>query len=118
MFTLRTGIAAFVLTMTALPVIAQDHAMESNAGYKAAMEKMHKAMPMEFTGDADADFARMMIPHHQGAIDVAKVELKHGKDAMLRSMAQDMIEMQEKEIAGLNEFLAKHEIAKKHGGKH
>jgi uncharacterized protein (DUF305 family) len=108
MLTLRTGITALLLSFTALPALAADQPSESTAGYKAAMEKMHKAMPMEFTGDADTDFAHMMIPHHQGAIDVAKVELAHGKDPMLRKMAQDMIDMQEKEIAALKDFLAKH----------
>lgn len=105
----RTGVAVLALSLASLPALAADHATASTTDYKAAMEKMNKAMPMEFTGDADADFASMMIPHHQGAIDAAKVELEHGKDPMLRTMAEDMITMQEKEIAALNTFLAKHD---------
>jgi uncharacterized protein (DUF305 family) len=48
-----------------------------------------------------------MIPHHQGAIDMAKVELAHGKDAELRKMAQKIVDDQEKEIAQMQEWLKK-----------
>ena len=50
----------------------------------------------------------MMMPHHQGAIDMAKVELQFGKDQQLRAMAQMIIDAQEKEIAEFKEWLAKH----------
>lgn len=57
----------------------------STDGYKAAMDKMHTAMvSIEPPGNADVDFARGMIPHHQAAIDMAKVELANGKDAEMR----------------------------------
>ena len=56
---------------------------------------MEKA-PM--TGDPDHDFAAMMIPHHQGAVDMAKVELLYGKDPVLRRLAQEIIVTQEQEI--------------------
>ena len=49
--------------------------------YMAAMQTMHKDMMVDYTGDADVDFVRGMIPHHQGAIDMAKVELAYGKDS-------------------------------------
>jgi uncharacterized protein (DUF305 family) len=60
------------------------------------------------SGDPDIDFAQMMIPHHQGAIDMARVELETGKDPQLRQMAQKVIEDQEREIAMLKDWLAKH----------
>ena len=65
-----------------------------------AMTLMNRGMenaPM--TGDPDHDFAAMMIPHHQGAVDMAKVELLYGKDPALRRLAQEIIVTQEQEIA-------------------
>ena len=72
-------------------------------GFRAMMNdavaRMHEAMNVPFTGDADRDFARMMIPHHQGAIDMALVELRHGKDERLKRLAQEIIVSQQQEIA-------------------
>jgi uncharacterized protein (DUF305 family) len=64
-----------------------------------AVKRMHAEMHVPFTGDADRDFARMMIPHHQGAIDMALVELRYGKDERLRRLAQEIIVAQQQEIA-------------------
>jgi len=63
-----------------------------------AIARMHVAMHVPFTGDADRDFARMMIPHHQGAIDMALVELRYGKDERLKRLAQEIIVSQKQEI--------------------
>lgn len=74
----------------------------------AAMDKMSKDMaaaPM--TGDADKDFVAMMIPHHQGAIDMARFELANGKDPVLRKLAQDVVAAQEKEIAEMKGWQAR-----------
>ena len=68
---------------------------------------MHKDMDIAFTGDADADFARGMIPHHQGAIDMAKIVLQYGKDPEIRKLAQDVVNAQEAEIKFMREWLAK-----------
>jgi hypothetical protein len=76
--------------------------------YEEAMDRMHRGMAVTPSGDADVDFARMMIPHHQGAIDMARVELAQGKDPALRAMAQDIIKAQEGEIATLKDWLGKH----------
>ncbi len=67
-----------------------------------ATDRMHAAMDMPFTGDADKDFARMMIPHHQGAIDMAIAELRYGKDQRLKRLAQEIIVEQQQEIAVLH----------------
>ncbi len=74
--------------------------------YKAANAKMHKDMAIRFTGDADKDFAAGMIPHHQGAIDMAKTAIKHGKDPEVRKLAEEIVAAQEKEIARLKAILA------------
>ena len=63
-----------------------------------AMERMHKDMNIVPTGNPDRDFAAMMIPHHQGAIDMAKVELQFGKNPVLRRLAQGIIVEQLQEI--------------------
>jgi len=71
-------------------------------GFRGMMDdataRMHAAMHVPFTGDADRDFARMMIPHHQGAIDMAIAELRYGKDERLKRLAQEIIVSQQQEI--------------------
>jgi uncharacterized protein (DUF305 family) len=80
----------------------------STDGYKAAMDKMHTDMMIEYSGNADVDFVRGMIPHHQGAIDMAKVELANGKDPEIRKLAEGVIAAQEAEIAKMQDWLAAH----------
>jgi len=63
-----------------------------------AMDRMHKDMAISPSGDPDRDFAAMMIPHHQGAVDMAKVELQFGKNPVLRRLAQGIIVEQLQEI--------------------
>ncbi len=78
---------------------------DSTKDFKTAHMKMMHDMMMEFSGDADVDFVRGMIPHHQGAIEMAKVQLEHGKDPELRKLAQTIISDQEKEIAQMQDWL-------------
>ena len=82
----------------------------STEGYKAAMNKMHADMMIEYSGDADADFVRGMIPHHQGAIDMAKVELANGKDPEIRKLAEAVVTAQEAEIKQMQDWLAAHPV--------
>jgi len=65
----------------------------------AAMQQMMTAMDGTPTGDVDADFAAMMIPHHKGAIAMAQAELKAGRNEQLRRLAQEIIITQQQEIA-------------------
>lgn len=76
--------------------------------YAVVMDKMHKSMMIESTGDADVDFMRGMIPHHQGAIDMAKIALKEGKDPVVRKLAQEIIKTQESEISLMQNWLKTH----------
>jgi uncharacterized protein (DUF305 family) len=69
--------------------------------------KMMRDMRQTFTSNADIDFVNGMIPHHQGAIDVAKVQMKYGKDAETRKLAEKIIADQEKEIAQMKAWLRK-----------
>lgn len=92
---------------------AGDHAGHSGAsGGETPSSQLHAIMmrsmkDMSTTGDVDRDFAALMIPHHQGAIDMARIELQHGKDDELKAMARAIVDAQAKEI----------EVLKKHTGK-
>ena len=79
----------------------------SSKAFAQANATMHKGMAITYTGKADVDFARGMIAHHQGAIDMAKVELEFGTDPDLRALAQDVIKAQETEIIRMKDWLAK-----------
>ncbi len=79
----------------------------STRAFKDANAKMHKDMDVAYSGDADVDFVRGMIPHHQGAIDMARVVLAHGKDPEIRKLAEAVVRDQEKEVAQMREWLRK-----------
>ena len=81
----------------------------STKAFKAIDAKMHKdMMAAGYTGDADVDFLRNMIPHHQGAVDMANVVLKYGTDADVRMLAGDVVKAQENEIRWMKNWLMKH----------
>lgn len=92
------------------------------AEFRQAMEKMHHNMMIDYTGDADVDFARGMIPHHQGAIDMAVVELRSGKNQEMHKLSSDIVNSQSQEIAVLQRWLDAHPAApapdRKHSHEH
>ena len=109
------ALSAALLSIALLqPSLAEDmpgmktKASPADQGYMAAMGAMMKAMRVKPTGDADRDFVIMMLPHHQGAVDMAKVELQYGSDPQMRQLATDIVAAQEKEIAQMKDWLAKH----------
>lgn len=78
------------------------------AAFQAANDKMRREMAFPLTGDADRDFVASMIPHHQGAIDMAEIALRYGQDPAIRALAQEIIVAQKKEIARMKAWLAQH----------
>lgn len=98
------GHAGMTMPMTAAS--AGENA--STKAFKAANARMHEGMAIEFSGDTDVDFARGMIAHHRGAIDMAKVELEYGKDPVQRKLAEAVIKAQEQEIADMQAWLKEH----------
>jgi uncharacterized protein (DUF305 family) len=79
----------------------------ADKAFATSMKTMMNDMHVKPTGKPDEDFARMMIPHHQGAIDMAKVELQYGTDPELRQLATDIVAAQDKEIAQMKAWLEK-----------
>jgi uncharacterized protein (DUF305 family) len=115
---LSTGITS--MSLGALVVQGQQHGSSMHMGDKTAaglawsglnssMEKMHAAMTsVRPTGDADVDFVRLMLPHHQAAIDMAKTQLLFGKDPQTRRLAQEIITDQQLEIELMQGWLKQH----------
>ena len=85
--------------------------------YKAAHARMMRDMDISFTGNPDVDFRRHMIPHHQGAIDMARVALRHAKDPWTRQLAEAVIIEQQREIAEMQAWLARHGAMVPPGGQ-
>jgi uncharacterized protein (DUF305 family) len=79
----------------------------SSLAFHGINTKMHAAMSIAFTGNADVDFVKGMIPHHQGAIDMAKTVIAFGKDPEVRRLAEEIVKAQEGEIALMREWLKK-----------
>lgn len=88
------------------PAASADHGSPSSRAYMDGMARMEKDMAA-MSGDPDRNFAVMMIPHHQGAIDMAKVQLEFGKDAELKALSEAVIKAQAGEIKVLRGWLRK-----------
>jgi uncharacterized protein (DUF305 family) len=80
----------------------------STDAFMTGRQNMMQHMDVPLSGDTDKDFIAGMIPHHQGAIEMSKIELKYGKDPQARKMAQNIIATQEKEISEMHRWQAKH----------
>ncbi|AWN41494.1 DUF305 domain-containing protein [Methylobacterium durans] len=85
--------------------------------FKAAHAGMMRGMALPYTGDPDADFRIQMIPHHQGAIDMARVAMRHAKDPWTRQLAEAVIVEQQREIAEMQAWLARRGAPVPQGGQ-
>ena len=125
--TLKSVLAAMLVPLTALAITSAAQAqaahsmdssasmpmggMQSGAGNSAEMKQsmktcMENMQKGHMSGDSDKDFAMMMKMHHQGAIEMAKMELMHGKSPAMKAMAKNIIAAQKKEIAKFDRWLA------------
>lgn len=102
----RMIISALAFMAASTTVLAQSAQYSQDA--MAVQDQMMARMQMKPSGDPDKDFVLMMIPHHQGAIDMARLELKYGKDPELRSLAERIVADQDKEIQQMQAWQAKH----------
>ena len=108
------AVVSWMALMLAPALAQQDHAMPGTPADRdmmAGMETMNHDMgAAPTTGDADRDFVAMMIPHHQGAVAMARVELRYGKDKAMRRLATDIVAAQKKEIALMQRWQAAHPV--------
>jgi uncharacterized protein (DUF305 family) len=112
---------AILSTWCGLAIQGQQHGSDMRMGASLAagpawselnssMEKMHVAMTsIRPTGKSDADFVRLMLPHHQAAIDMAKTQLLFGKDPQMRRLAQEIVTDQQSEIQLMQAWLKQQE---------
>ncbi|MDB5828860.1 MAG: hypothetical protein JWQ73_3080 [Variovorax sp.] len=96
------ALAGATAMFAAQPVIAESVQAAFAAENATAMDKMMAGMDVKPSGDVDHDFTAMMIPHHQGAIEMAQAELRYGHNEQLRRIAQEIIVEQQQEIAAMN----------------
>lgn len=117
----KATLFAAMFLLPALPALAQTQNTQSSSqsssgatspaakADKAAMAKMHQQMmDAPLSGNADQDFAAEMIPHHEGAVAMAKVELQYGHSPELRRMAEDIIKSQDRQIGELRQWQKDH----------
>ena len=121
-------LATLLILLCALDMQALQHDSHTHLGAKlivdpnwseliSSMEKMHQAMAsVEASGDGDVDFVRLMLPHHQAAIDMATTQLLYGQDPQIRRLAQEIITDQQSEIALMHLWLQQRAAPSAHPG--
>ena len=95
--------------MPVMPMATSDtNVTPSTKAFKAADDKMMMDMNRPMTGNADQDFVAGMLPHHGGAVEMARVEIQYGKDPEMLRLAHGIVAAQEKEIAQMKAWQKKH----------
>lgn len=104
------ALAALAAALVAAPAAAQQaqHGQMAKQDYTKAMQDMHRKMMAAEDADPDRAFALKMIEHHRGGVAMSQAVQRHGDDAEIKRMAQKTTEMQQKEIAELQAWLARH----------
>jgi uncharacterized protein (DUF305 family) len=115
-------VALFVCSLVASAIAEADRVHSSTdpdwSELIASMDKMHMAMgAVVRSGNSDVDFVRLMLPHHQAAIDMAKTQLLYGKDPQMRRLAQEIITDQQSEIELMQRWLKQREPAQPTGNQ-
>jgi uncharacterized protein (DUF305 family) len=101
----RIAVMALALAAGTTALAASSDEASFLAENDAAMGKMMTGMQVEPSGDVDRDFVAMMVPHHQGAVDMAQAELRYGRNEQLRALAQGIVVTQQKEITVMRRVL-------------
>ncbi len=112
---LLAGVMLSTAALADAPDLHDAHASkDSNADQAAtafdqANQRMHHDMAISPSGNVDMDFARGMLAHHRGAVDMARIELEHGSDEQMRDLAREVIDAQQQEIELLERWIAEHD---------
>lgn len=103
------SMAGMSMPSDASPASASSEDMsESSQAFRAADRHMMQQMASPYSGSTDRDFVEHMMPHHEGAVAMAKIELQYGKDPALKRMARDIIKSQDEEIVFMKKWLKAH----------
>jgi uncharacterized protein (DUF305 family) len=101
----RAAFFVFITAAGATCLAADPGEASFMAENEAAMTKMMTDMQVKPSGDVDRDFVEMMVPHHQGAVDMARAELRYGRNETLRRLAQEIIVTQQQEITVMRQAI-------------